>query len=258
MTNLANTALVLPPIYVISLARAEKRRADITALLDAAGVVYEITEAVDYKNLNIDEHKHRIHEEVHIRNYQVGIAPGTIGCVMSHMNLWKRVVAEQTPYALILEDDAAWDNDFFEVVAGVINSEWDWDMVMLSHVGGSKKFRVLEDLSETRKLVAYRRPGWITAAYLIRLSGAIKLLPHCRLITSGADAILRESWRTGLRTYNVKPSPATTPDEGSFSDPINLRTKLTPQEKRQRSYMRLYRKFRRSLHSFMHPPRKRW
>ena len=258
MTDLnANESPSLPPIYVISLARAAQRRADIVARLNTAGVEYEITEAIDYKTLNMDEHKHRIREDVHIKRYQVGIAPGTIGCVMSHMNLWRRIVTEQTPVALILEDDAIWDSAFFDVVSKVVSSEWDYDIVMLSHVGVSKKLRVLEDLTNTRHLVSYRRSGWITAAYLIRLPGAVKLLPHCQQITSGADALLRENWRTGLRTYNVKPSPVTTPIEGSFSDPTGPRQELTPQQKRQRSRMRAYRRFRRVVYGFTHPPRKR-
>ena len=256
MTDASATSL--PPIYVISLARAERRRADITARLDAAGVEYELTDAVDYKTLNMDKMRSRIREEVHLKNYQVGIAPGTIGCVMSHMNLWRRIVEEQTSAALILEDDAVWSDDFFDVVGKVADSEWDFDMVMLSHVGGSKKLRVLEQLTENRQLVFYRRPGWMTAAYLIRLSGANKLLPYCREITSGADALTRENWRTGLRTYNVKPSPVTTPVEGTLSDPgSNPRPALTPRQKRQRSRMRLYRGFRRRLHGFTHPPKKR-
>lgn len=245
-----------PPIFVVSLARAADRRADITRRLNADGVRYELTDAVDYKTLDFDNMPIRIRQETHLKNYQVEIAPGTIGCVLSHMNLWRRMVAEQIPAALILEDDAVWDGDFWEVVGKVAASAWDFDMVMLSHIGGSKKLRVLEQLTRRRQLVLYRRPGWMTAAYFIRLSGAAKLLPHCLDITGGADALTRENWRTGLRTYNVKPSPVTTPTDGTLSDP-NPRPPLTRRQQRRRSMMRLYRGFRRRLHNFTHPPRRR-
>ena len=251
-----SAAAALPPIYVISLARAAKRRADITARLNAAGVRYELTDAVDYKKLDFDNLPIRIRQEVHLKNYQVEIAPGTIGCVMSHMNLWRRIAAEQIPAALILEDDAVWDDDFWEVLGKLAASAWDFDMVMLSHIGGSKKRRVLEQLTGNRQLVLHRRPGWMTAAYLIRLSGANKLLPYCFDITGGADALTRENWRTGLRTYNVKPSPVTTPTEGTLSDPAP-RPPLTPRQQLRRARMRLYRGFRRGLHYFLRPPRKR-
>lgn len=253
---MTDAAASLPPIFVISLARAIGRRADITRRLNADGVRYELTDAVDYKRLDFDNLPVRVRQEAHVKNYQVEIAPGTIGCVMSHMNLWRRMVDEQIPAALILEDDAVWDGDFWEVAGKVAASAWDFDMVMLSHVGGSKKLHVLEQLTDNRRLVLYRRPGWMTAAYLIRLSGAVKLLPHCHEITGGADALTRENWRTGLRTYNVKPSPVTTPADGTLSDP-SPRPALTRQQQRRRSWMRLYRGLRRRLHNFTHPPRRR-
>jgi len=245
----------LPRIFVISLARASERRADITARLNADGVRYELTDAVDYKDLDFDRLPVRVRQQAHVKNYQVEIAPGTIGCVLSHMNLWRRIADEKIPVALVLEDDALWDADFWQVVATVAASAWDFDMVMLSHIGGSKKLRVLERLTERRRLVLYRRPGWMTAAYLIRLSGARKLMPHCFDITGGADVLTRENWRTGLRTYNVKPSPVTTPVDGTLSDP-GPRAPLTRRQQRRRARMRLYRGLRRRLFNLLHRPRK--
>ena len=53
---------MIPPIFVISLARATERRADITRRLDAEGLQYEIVDAVDGRELNRADYADRLEQ----------------------------------------------------------------------------------------------------------------------------------------------------------------------------------------------------
>jgi len=103
------------PVYVISLARAADRRESITALLDADGVEYELVDAVDGRELNLSACDPPLNRDKCWKRYAVVMPAGAVGCALSHLQLWKRMIAEQTEYAMVLEDDARWQTDFWEV-----------------------------------------------------------------------------------------------------------------------------------------------
>lgn len=242
------------PIYIISLARAAERRANIRKRLELERVPYEIIEAVDGATLEPKSYAHRLQNDLCQKRYQERLTPNQIGCFLSHHNLWERMIAEQTPHALILEDDACWQHGFFEMVAALPNAQWIWEVVLLSHVKPTRVEKTLCELPHDFKLVRYRRPGWSTAAYMITLSGAKKLHKQCMDISGTVDTMMREYWRSGLVLYDVAPSPVHHPDVPST---IGYdRAPLTKAEHRQRQRMRNYRGFRRKLHHLLHPPKR--
>jgi GR25 family glycosyltransferase involved in LPS biosynthesis len=101
------------PIFVINL-RQRKDRWKLFVEQDPAVKALQITrvdafngKALDYlkdpristaSRLNIMRNDRRTHPEV--------ASLGAIGCSISHINLWKRIVAANLPYAVIMEDDA--------------------------------------------------------------------------------------------------------------------------------------------------------
>ena len=61
----------------------------------------EILEAVDGRALSLEELKHQV------KDYPApGLTPGEIGCALSHLNVYRKIVAKKISYALVLEDDA--------------------------------------------------------------------------------------------------------------------------------------------------------
>jgi len=241
------------PIYVISLARALERRASIGARLNAAGVQYEIVDAVDGRALDLESLGGRLRNDIAYRRYQHRLTGNEIACFLSHYNLWARMLDEQTPYALILEDDACWSPGFFDVVAALPNCGWRWEYALLS---GGEPRRVeshLCDLPHGHRLVRHHRPGWTTAAYLITLTGAAKAHRQCHTIDGHADGTMRQYWRFNLAFYEVTPAPAWQSDAPSQIGYAH-RTPLSPAEKRRRSLMRNYRGFRRKLYHHLHKP----
>lgn len=198
----------LPPIFVISLARAEARRVDIQRRLDSAGVSYEIVDAVDGAALDMTQFADRLRPDKYRVKFGRQFTLGEIGCHLSHYNLWRRIADEKIETALVLEDDAVWDGDFFDVASRLPNVGWEWEVILLSAGDSRPVDRVLCDIGGGRRLARHRRRAWTTAAYVIRRSGAEKLLDYCREIRCGIDAAYSEYWKNGVAFYFADPPPA--------------------------------------------------
>ena len=195
------------PIFVISLARAKERRADISRRLDAVGASYEIVDGVDGESLDLNELGDRLKPEDYRIKFGRGFTRGEIGCYLSHYNLWQRMVDENIECAMVLEDDATWDEDFFDTVLDLLKTNHHWELVLLSSKDRRADF-VLCDVGNKRNLIRHKRRAWGTVAYIIRRSGAEKLLDYCWEIRAGIDALYAEYWRNGVSFYLVDPPPA--------------------------------------------------
>ncbi len=88
------------PVYVISLGRVVERRNAIKRHLDELGIHYEIIEAIDGATLS-EQKVSSITCEA-----SKNLHRGTIGCYMSHINVYEKIASRRQQLALILEDDA--------------------------------------------------------------------------------------------------------------------------------------------------------
>jgi GR25 family glycosyltransferase involved in LPS biosynthesis len=118
----------LDRIYVINLRRRKNKKDRISNLLleEGLGIPVEITEAFDFGSLDINLLSHWLKEQ-NCRSYpnwktteskmfegfnfgdwdSREIKSAEIGCALSHINIWKKIIANKET-ALILEDDAFW------------------------------------------------------------------------------------------------------------------------------------------------------
>ena len=88
-------------IFVINLKRSIDRKHNFQKNWQFASKYIEIIEAVDGNNLS-DKELSKI-----APNYQsLNVTKGEIGCALSHLAIYKKIVNECIPMALILEDDA--------------------------------------------------------------------------------------------------------------------------------------------------------
>ena len=247
----------MPPVYAISLARAQERRANIKRRLDALGVAYEIVDAVDGATLNPADYENRFQPKEWRVKYGYKMVRNEIGCFLSHYNLWRRIAAGGDECALVVEDDAVWDDDFADVVCAIAQCEWHWEVVNLLVTRG-KVNHTLCGLPGGRKLVRCRRQVFTTAAYLISRSGAKKLLEYCEEIRAPVDVMYSEYWKNGVAYYCVKPTPARQSDcETTIGDREPLRVKRTVTE---RTLAWLWHKsdlVRQHLFCLTNPPSKR-
>lgn len=88
-------------VYVINLARSPERRAHITAQLANTGLDYEIITGVDGLSLDLADCD-IAHPSVISGNR---LPAGAVGCAMSHIRAYQKVLSDGANAALILEDD---------------------------------------------------------------------------------------------------------------------------------------------------------
>jgi len=241
------------PVYVISLARAADRRESITALLDADGVEYELVDAVDGAQLDMNDCTPPVNLEKCWKRYGIVMPKGAVGCALSHINIWKRMIAEQTEYAVVLEDDARWQPDFWEVANKLPGIEWYWDAVLLCGVSVGRYKQVVCELSDSRELVRYHRLGRRATAYIIALSGANKLVRQLREIDTPFDIAWKDHWHTDMYFYEVAPPMADHSCEASTIDYKGTRPELNPMQKIRYQLWRNYRSYRRRRYHLTHP-----
>lgn len=96
------------------------------------------------------------------------LSPGQRACAQSHMNVWRHIVDNKLPYALVLEDDACFDKRWRYYLDGFLDMEThrSWDMLLLN----------CSDPVEPAGVWMAVREQYLTGAYLISLEGARKLV----------------------------------------------------------------------------------
>lgn len=107
------------------------------------------------------------------RGKMIKMSPGEVGCVLSHYFVWKRIVEERIPVAMVLEDDAinTEDNLLSVIRKEISHLPKNWDIFLLGfwmHTG-DLGIRINPHIYKVKEFA-------LTHSYLISLEGAKKLL----------------------------------------------------------------------------------
>ena len=248
--------MTLPPIYVISLEREKARRENMQRRLNTIGANYEIVNAVDGKAINPSQYANRLRRDLWRKNMQKEPTLGEIGCYLSHYQLWQKIASGENECALVLEDDALWGDDFADIVMGVVNCEWQWEVVNIGHQRKRKHDFALCEIG-SRKLVRHcNYPGIMAAAYLIRPTGASKLLKHCRIMKEPIDFAYVRYWQHGAAFYHIDPPPVWQDDTPSAVQ-TDKTISQTITAHLARALNRKYERWHRRIYRWTHRPQKK-
>lgn len=103
--------------YVINLARSPDRRAYITAELAKTNQRFEIVEAVDGRDLDLEDNRLVDPSVVRDGAFRLGAGgPGAAGCALSHHRVYRKILEDGHDKALVLEDDISFPSDLAELV----------------------------------------------------------------------------------------------------------------------------------------------
>jgi len=100
-----------------------------------------------------------------------GMKTGELGCAQSHINLWRRMIEQNLPYALILEDDVQFRTDWLEQLStcSVPLDDPEWHGLFLNIMGS-----MLPPYHTWARI----GPQCCTGAYILSARGAQWLLAH--------------------------------------------------------------------------------
>jgi len=164
------------PVFVVSLARAPERRAAITQQLEGIGVDFVMTDAVDGAAIAPEARRAMLAPGI-------DYPPGVVGCYLSHTNIYRRMVGDDVPVALVLEDDAVLSAAFVPVLQDGLRSA-DFDYCFLDYGSTNEQGDIYYDLDRPVPIhpdfTAYRLDSGpaTTHAYLITKAAAAARLTH--------------------------------------------------------------------------------
>ena len=189
--------VLIPSIYIISLASANQRRSYQDNQSERLGF-----KPIWHQATSIND----IDDQFFIENafsWQRPLSKTEVACFMSHLELW-RVIASSDRPAIILEDDVMLSSDWFNEVKSLSLAD-DADYICLETWGKKilGKSRTINNL-KLHKLILNSAGA---AAYLIWPSGAKKLLE--RFSSDGmalTDAFINQT--NGWRAWQLSPANA--------------------------------------------------
>lgn len=195
-------------VLVISLRRSVDRRRSVEEHLQQAGVEFEFFDAVDGRAID--------HEASQAQGARWKLTPGEVGCYLSHVDVWKRIVSEGLPSALVLEDDALLAPDAWPLIKQCAAWGADWDLIRLSAIEKQVGWRVAS-LGRGHHLVLPTKSPSGSAGYVVSLAGARRLLAALSVPATPIDTALDEYWAYGLNIPMVVPPLVLHGDVGNAS-----------------------------------------
>ncbi|MCC6308004.1 MAG: glycosyltransferase family 25 protein [Chitinophagaceae bacterium] len=186
-------------IFVISLLKS-KRRENIIREFEKIKVDFEFFDAVDGKTLDL-KNDPEINWEV-VKKYPTWLTPGMIGCSLSHIKCYEKIIERGLDFALILEDDACFHIDISALSEKIIQNSTKSEVSLFFYqsfdeilLDKSKFKKINEDYSivelrKDQKLIS-------TCGYLIGRDAAKKMKDYLLPIHTGPD-----SWKE-FRDHNL-------------------------------------------------------
>ena len=195
-----------PEVIVISLPDAKERRASVERQLSDLGVTYRFFDAVrgveGHELFSKYDARSRLREEVE------DMSSGQLGCYASHYLVWQQCVRANKSL-IVLEDDVLIDQkrfgDFLKGSSGIPDR---YECVRLFPPLSRKNRPWLKCCSVDGGLAIYKfkKGHKSTTGYLIRPSGAAKLLGHAKKWIQPVDIEMDQFWIHGVESYGVWPT----------------------------------------------------
>ncbi len=192
-------------VYLLNLDKSTDRLANIKPLVNGLEYSYTRISAVYGKELSQeyrdsvtvpDKYRILMHND---------IGAGTIGCYLSHINIWKEFLLSKHSYALIFEDDVEFEPKKLKKLIDLLlasSEEWDLVNIDVNRHGFSKP---VKQLSQLFRLVKFRARVGNTSCYLINRKAAMALLQKSLPISMPVDHYMMRPWEFNIKIRGVTP-----------------------------------------------------
>ena len=190
------------PIWIINLKRDVARRDFMVEQLERLGLAYELIEAVDGSTLTDEDYKLYSPELSQSTIYRP-LTPNEIGCALSHIRLWERMIHEDIPEVLILEDDALVAEAMIGVLANRDKLPEGWEHINFTTFARVQTFRPF--IFDIYRPAKFLEQPLSAIAYLLTKIGAEKLTAGCYPICMPIDYYFSV---LGLKSFGIEPQVA--------------------------------------------------
>lgn len=197
----------LPRIFVINLKRSTERRRVMAERLAALNLPCTFFEAVDGKVLSVEEKAAYAGTRRRLF-FGHDLTPGELGCLLSHRGVYRHMIENRIPVALVLEDDAILADELPDVLRALMKCPVEWDLIrFLARDKVYKQSRRLGLITAKHRLCRpFGTPGG-AYGYLLTLRAAQALNNCMHKNWIPVDTLHGQTWRTCITAFNVQPSP---------------------------------------------------
>jgi glycosyl transferase family 25 len=182
------------PIFVVNLKQDIEKKRYMQKLSHDKSLDFRYIKAVYGKDLSDSEIEKVYNKKVSIKNNGRELTKGEIGCALSHISIYKKIIEDNIKNAIIFEDDITITDNFISVINSIKNLPQDWELILLGYY--SQVSNELESKSSLRKrkkifknikAVRLVQIAYGTHGYMINQKGAKKLLKELSLIKKPID-----------------------------------------------------------------------
>jgi glycosyl transferase family 25 len=206
------------PIFIISL-KDSPRRGLIGPAMERLGIPFEFFDAVDGRRMSQAELAAAYEGS---RPKFQHLSPGEIGCALSHMSIYRKMVADNIPAAIVLEDDAEVGPSLYDFIARIPDIPMYAGLISFFSTQGIVRRRPAYRFGAVGYHAASTMP-WSTVGYFIRRSAAEVFVRRNPRISRTAD------WPIGfhlVRSFVVVPPIVRHEDHGSSTLSADRRRRL--------------------------------
>jgi glycosyl transferase family 25 len=219
---------IVPPVIVISLT-GSSRRAKARSTFRNIGLPFEFHDAVSGADLS-EAALANVDQEYAQREWGHSLNKGEIGCALSHIQIYERMVKHGLAEAIILEDDAHPTEGFMQTLRKMLQALPKRAEIAFLHHGKAKSWPLKRNLPNGHKLVRYRYPSAKSRrciisgrGYWLSQSGARRLLEMAYPVRMPADYLTGYIQRSRLNAYGVEPNLLVETDTPSEIDAVEKR-----------------------------------
>lgn len=182
---------MVTPIFVISLRSSSDRRKHIEKEFLKKDLVFNWIDAVDGNSLSEEEVNKVYDDEVCNVLYGRSLGRGEIGCYLSHLEAYRRIINDGLSYALIFEDDIFLNNNIINFINSISSIPNNIEMITLANYPNTSKLRKAINIACGFKLREHVSGIWGTYGYYITNIGAQKICNQSKKIFTPIDHIGR-------------------------------------------------------------------
>ena len=240
-------------IYVISLQEAGEKRADLAEALSAQSLSFQVIDAVDARQWQSEALAKHISSFGVACNMTHTPKPGAIGCHLSHLKAYQKLIDSDAPAAIILEDDAIITPELRQHMPCLQQASAIFDIIFLCDRRPNRPAPVI-GTSERGLQFCFKKYSNIgTTGYVITRQAASYMLAHHTPFRLAIDTLLNRWWQTKLKVATTAPqlvrddamaSSIGYHDLAMFRNPIwriaNLITKAKMSAMKRLTYQRMY------------------
>ncbi|WP_296102527.1 glycosyltransferase family 25 protein [uncultured Agrobacterium sp.] len=212
-------------VYLINMADAHERRLGMSERLSAIGLTAERIEAVDGRALTfpIPQFSGISYKLLHGRR----TCPPEVGCYLSHVECARRLLRSGADFALILEDDVIFHDDFLEAVEAAVEKSGSWDILRLSTVNSGRKYPFQKLTAQRALAIAMTREKG-AGAYVINRRAAQWISTDLVPMRLAYDIAFDTEYLAGLKAAFIYPVCATQHADARSQIQDNVRSYRLP------------------------------